>query len=345
MREIFIICLIIFLVIPFNPLYAANKNIITLSEGLRIATENNRLIKIALTEKDITYEDTIIARSKLFPNVNANISQTFLSNQPGARMDTKQVFTSEKSYLSYGINVYQNIFSFGENKSRYEASKSFLEAKKLNIDLVRNIVALEFINAYFDTLESEKLIAVAQKEVERLESHLNVARNLFSEGVITKNDLLQAQVRLSDASQRLLTLKNIRSINASRINNILSMPLNAEVIVEDISVNFVEELMPINNAWDIAERQRIEIGIIDKEIKALEFEEIARKSDYLPKFFVQAGYNYIENRYQLHEESWSIIMGANLNIFSGGSTKAEVSKVKYKRERDFLNKEVNLLMT
>ncbi|WP_333652240.1 TolC family protein [Dissulfurispira sp.] len=28
-------------------------------------------------------------------------------------------------------------------------------------------------------------------------------------------------------------------------------------------------------------------------------------------------------------------MGANLNIFSGGSTKAEVSKVRYKRERLF----------
>jgi len=69
-------------------------------------------------------------------------------------------------------------------------------------------------------LESEKMIAVAQKEVERLESHLNVARNLFNEGVITKNDLLQAGVRLSDARQRLLTFRNARAINASRINNI-----------------------------------------------------------------------------------------------------------------------------
>jgi outer membrane protein TolC len=330
MREILIICVIV-IIIPFNILHAED-NKITLFEGLRIATENNRLVRIAFHEKDISYEDTIIARSKLFPTISANISQTFLSNQPGAHMGAQQVFTAEKSYLSYGINAFQNIFSFGENIFRYEASKSFFDAKKLNIDLIKNIIALSFINAYFDTLESEKMIEVAQKEVERLESHLSVARSLFSEGVITKNDLLQAEVRLSDARQRLLTLKNMRAVNVAKINNIMSMPLNSDIILEDVFIDFVEKSMSIDNAFEMAQRQRIEISIIDKEINALEFEEIAKKSDYLPKFFVQAGYNYTENRYQLHEDNWSLIMGANLNIFSGGGTKAEVSKIRYKKD-------------
>jgi outer membrane protein TolC len=91
--------------------------------------------------------------------------------------------------------------------------------------------------------------------------------------------------------------------------------------------------MAIENAWAFAEKQRIEVSIIDQELKAAGFEETVKKSDYFPKFFVQGGYNYAENRYQLHEDNWSLIMGVNLNIFSGGSTKAEVSKARYKRER------------
>ncbi|WP_333652244.1 TolC family protein [Dissulfurispira sp.] len=130
MSAIFISCVLILAIIPFNLLHAEdNKNIITLSEGLKIATENNRLVKIAFSERDISYEDTIISRSKLLPNINANMSQTFLSRQPGAHMGTQQVYTSERDYLSYGINAYQSIFSFGENISRYEASKSILDAK------------------------------------------------------------------------------------------------------------------------------------------------------------------------------------------------------------------------
>lgn len=335
MKRIFIVlCVFVMGFVPFGKSFAGDTaGLITISEGLRIATENNRLVKIAFRERDISYEDTIISHSKLLPTINANMNQTFLSRQPGAHMGPQQVYTSERSYLSYGINAYQSIFSFGADRSQYEASKTFLDAKKLNVDLVKNIVALDFVNTYFDTLETEKMIAVARKEVERLESHLNVARHLFNEGVITKNDLLQAEVRLSDARQRLLTFENTRAISASRINNILSRPLSSEVNVEDVHINPFRESMSIADAWTTAEKQRIEVSIIDRELKALEFEEVVKKSGYLPKFFVQGGYNYTENRYQLHEDNWSFVMGASLNIFSGGSTKADVSKVRYRRDR------------
>lgn len=140
-------------------------------------------------------------------------------------------------------------------------------------------------------------------------------------------------MRLSDARQRLLTFKNIRSINASRLNSILSRPLNSEIIIEDVQINPVREFMPIDNAWAIADKNHIELSILDKELKAVELEEVTKKSDYFPKFFVQGGYNYTENRYQLCDDNWSLIISTNLRLFSGGSTKAEVLKVRYKREK------------
>ncbi|MBI5213753.1 MAG: TolC family protein [Nitrospirae bacterium] len=308
---------------------------LSLSDGLRLATENNRLIKISFRERDMSHEDTLIARSRMLPNVNATISQTFLSNQPGARLGAQNLYTSERNYLSYGINAYQTLFSFGADTSRYEASKSIFDAKKLGIDLTKNIVALNFITAYFDLLETEKMFAVSKREVERLESHRLVAKNLFNEGVITKNDLLQAEVRLSDAKQRMLTLKNLRAIGASRINNILSRPLNTAVEVEDAPLNAIsgDRLPALEKAWTNAENQRVEFGIIDREIKAAELEETVKRSDYFPKLFAQGGYNYAENRYQLQEDNWSIVMGVNFNLFSGGSTKAEVSKVRHRKEQ------------
>ena len=314
---------------------SAQAEILSLSEGLGIATENNRLIKISFRERDMSYEDTLIARSRMFPSVNATINQTFLSNQPGARLGAQDVYTSERNYLSYGINAYQTLFSFGGDSSRHEASMSILDAKKLGIDLTKNIVALNFVTAYFDLLETEKMLVVSKKEVERLESHRTVAKNLFNEGVITKNDLLQAEVRLSDAKQRMLTLKNLRAIGASRINNILSRPLNTAIEVEDVPLNAIsgDKLPALEKAWTNAENQRLELGIIDREIKTMELEETVKRSDYFPKLFAQGGYNYAENRYQLQEDNWSIVMGINLNLFSGGSTKAEVSKVRHRKEQ------------
>lgn len=308
------------------------SRIITISEGLRLATDNNRFIKIASFNKDIASADTLVAKSKLLPSLNASFSQTYLSHQPRALFDSQTAFLSQKDYLSYGINVYQTIYDFGANSSHYEASRTFLDVTKLDLVRIRNLVALDFINTYFDLLETEKMILVSQKEAERLEAHLKVAQSLYTEGVITKNDLLQAEVMLSDAKQRLLTMKNRRSTNASKMNNILARPINAEVQVIEVPMN-ASEALELEKAWKTAETERSEIKIIDHELKILNLQETAAKSEYYPKLFAQGGYNFTENRYQFPEGNWSLVLGMNLNLFSGGSTKAEVSKVIYRREQ------------
>lgn len=323
-----------FLVLSFfsNCFAEDTARIITISEGLRLATDNNRLIKIASFNKDIASADTLVAKSKLLPSLNASFSQTYLSHQIGALFDSQTAFLSQKDYLSYGINVYQTIYDFGANISRYEASKTFLDVTKLDLLRIRNLVALYFINTYFDLLETEKMILVSQKEVERFEAHLKVAQSLYTEGVITKNDLLQAEVMLSDVKQRLLTVKNRRSTHASKMNNILARPINAEVQVIDTPMN-ASEALELEKAWKTAETERSEIKIIDHELKILNLQETAAKSEYYPKLFAQGGYNFTENRYQFPEGNWSLVLGMNLNLFSGGSTRAEVSKVIYRREQ------------
>ena len=334
MKVFAIIFILPFLALSFfsNCFAEDTERIITISEGLRLATDNNRLIKIASFNKDIASADSLVAKSKLLPSLNASISQTYLSHQPGAHFDSQTAFLSQKDFLSYGINVYQTIYDFRANVSRYEASKTVLDVTKLDLVRIRNLVALDFINTYFDLLETEKMILVAQKEVERFEEHLKVAQSLYTEGVITKNDLLQAEVMLSDARQRLLTMKNMRSTNASKMNNILARPINAEVRVIDVPMD-VSEALELEKAWKTAETERSEIMIIDHELKILDLQETATKSEYYPKLFAQGGYNFTENRYQFPQGNWSMVLGMNVNLFSGGSTKAEVSKVIYRREQ------------
>ena len=315
-----------------NHCLADDNNVITLPEGLRRATDNNHLIKIASISKDIASADTSAARSGLLPSINASLNQTYLASQPGARFGSVKAFLAEKDSLSYGINIYQTIYDFGANLSRYEASKTVLDVTKLDIVRIKNLVALDFINAYFDLLETEKMVLVAQEEAERFESHLKVAQSLYDEGVITRSDLLQAEVMLSDAKQRLLTMKNRRSFNSSNINNILARPIYAPVQVVDVPTG-TSEVVELEKAWDMAEKERSEIKIIDNQLRVLDFQETAARSGYYPTLFAQGGYNYKENRYEFPSENWSLILGVNLNVFSGGSTKAEVSKVLYQRQQ------------
>jgi outer membrane protein TolC len=156
------ICLLLFFFkILFSPIVSADisyADVLTLSEGLRIATENNRLIRITQREEAVSEADILLARARLLPSINASLAQTFLAHRPEAIFGSQIVPMSEKDYLSYSLNIQQTLYDFRGNASHYDASKLIFETKKFDTKRVRNLVAIEFGLIYFDLLESEKMI-------------------------------------------------------------------------------------------------------------------------------------------------------------------------------------------
>jgi len=308
--------------------------VLTLPQGLRLAQEGSRMIKINQEQEKISEGDSLIAKSALLPTINASANQTFFAKQPFAVFGPVTVPTSEKNFPSYSLSIQQLLYDFGGTISRFRSSKAILETRKLDTIRVRNFVSLDFALVYFDLLESEKLVLVAESEVRTLEAHLRDAKNLYENGVITKNDLLQAEVRLSDARQKVLNTRNLGAINASRLNTVLSRSLNTDVQVMD--VEFAHSGYPVldrGKAFEVAVQVRPEVRIMVETMNALDLEETSRKAEYYPKFFAGASYDYVDNRYLLHEANASLVLGMSLNLFSGGSTRAELIKTEYRRRQ------------
>jgi outer membrane protein len=304
---------------------------LTLPEGLKAVTAENRLIKIKQQDALISEADTLVARASLLPRIDGSFTRNYTSEQPGVRLGPSAAAnTAEQTFYTYSLTLQQILFDFKGIYSQYEASRRILETKQLDTRRTRNYVALQFSLAYFDLLESEKMVVVSDREKERLEAHLKTAKDLYAEGVITKNDLLQAEVRLSDATQRFLTAGNRRRINVSRLNNLLVRPLSSSLEVEDPGREEVEAI-PLETVFQKAETDRYEVKIVDTTFQALNLQETARKAEYLPRFFFQGGYNFSENKYLLEEGMWSGILGMQINLFGGGSTKAQLSKLSYQK--------------
>lgn len=316
------------LFLSISPRGAASAELLTLPQGLKIVNEDSRLLKIMRQQELISEADTLIVKAKMLPEMNALLDQTFLAHQPAAIFGPQTVPISNKGYYAYSLAVQQTLYDFRGNASKYEASKAILETKRLDTKRVRNLVAVEFALIYFDLLDSEKRIVVAEKEAERLEAHLRDAQNLYAEGVITKNDLLQTEVRLSDARQRLVSARNLRAINGSRLNSALARPLSADSRVVDITEIPGEYVAPeLEKAWEAALKYRPEMQIADETLRSLDLETVSTKSEYYPKFFAAGGYDFTQNRYQVYEGNWQMTLGMSLNIFKGGSTKAALAKI------------------
>jgi outer membrane protein TolC len=305
---------------------------LTLLDGLRIVTEENRVVRIKQQEERMSRADTAIARSRLLPSVNASYGQTFLEHQPGLRAGSLTAETGERSFYTYQLVVQQILYDFGGVTSLYQAAKLMEDTKRLDTIRTRNGVALTFSTLYFDVLESEKMITVAEREIESLASHEHVARDLLQSGLITRNDLLQAEVRLADAQRKLLDARNMRKINEARVNSMLTRPLGTPIEVVEVTRPYAEP-PPYEGAAEAAEKNRPELQIVDATLKALGYEERARRSEYFPKVLAQGERDYTKNKYLTYEENMGVSFSMSLNLWSGGSTRAELEKARLAQSR------------
>ena len=111
--------------------------------------------------------------------------------------------------FAYGsIGVYQTLYDFGRRSSRKEQALNRESAAASGISAVRQDISLQVITGYYAILQSLKLVDAARDEIAQREQHLKMATTLHEEGVTTRNDLLQAEVKLVGSRQKLLAVNN-----------------------------------------------------------------------------------------------------------------------------------------
>jgi outer membrane protein len=296
---------------------------LTLEEGLKIVAETGRDIKIARSDEEVARNSVSLARSPWLPQVNVYGNETWLRYQPTARFNTVIAPTAQDQFFTYGVTANQLLYDFGKTSSSIDAAKYDLKAREIATQRARNRSALDFILAYYDLLEADKLLQVAAEEVKQYEEHKRDAELRYSAGVVTKNEVLQADVTLADSRQRYLTSDNLRSLRASRIDSLLLRPLNDAVQPEEVRTS-PSAGITLEAAWTAAEAQSPEIQVLDAGIRSKEEGINSTRAEYFPTFFLSGGYQYQENEFQVYPRNWSLIAGMNFNLFDGGATSARV---------------------
>ncbi|HEY6011263.1 MAG TPA: TolC family protein [Nitrospirota bacterium] len=318
MKRPVVLFLLIMLLIP------GIVHALTLEEGLKIVAATGRDASIARSNEEAARSGISVARAAWLPKVDAYGYETWLRYEPAAKFGPTPVVTAQDKYLTYGVTATQLLYDFGRTSSAISAAQYGTQAREIETMRVKNRAAMEFIIAYYDLLESEKMLTVAGEEVQRYEAHKQDADARYGAGVVTKNEVLQADVTLADALQRYLSADNLRSIRASRINSQLLRPLSEPIQTEETTTTFVSGIT-LDAATTAAEADSPEMKILDASIKAKEESISAVQAEYLPTFYLSGGYQYQENEHMVHEDNWSLIAGVTVNLLSGGSTRARAS--------------------
>ena len=155
-----------------------------------------------------------------------------------------------------------------------------------------------------------------------------MAQVLFEEGVVTRNDVLQADVRLASARQKKLTVTNKRENGWLRLNFLTgSEPAFRGELDETATLDSrvaIETGHP-EKRHDIKAQQRV--------LEARDFEVREYRENYLPEIYTRLGMDYVQNDKVREQVVFSASLGVRINLFDGFASDAAHEKAVKQRSK------------
>jgi outer membrane protein TolC len=246
---------------------------------------------------------------------------------------------TSKDLFNFNSVINQPIFAGGSIRSNYRIEKYGVDISKGDVETVRRDIVLQVRVGYFNILTAEKFVDVAKQALKQFEAQLEVSKAFFEVGIIPKNDLLQAEVRLANARQALVKAENDLALAKSQFNIFLRRDINEPLSVVDI-LEYKPSVLRLDDSLDEALRHRPELKNAELRVEqAKESVKIAR-SGYLPTIGLSGYYGRFSDEFSLYgdlsSDRWTVEALATFNLFDWGKTAYKVgeSKVKVTQAED-----------
>lgn len=293
---------------------------LSLQECLEKAHGNNPALKSAAWDSRIAGEGSRTASAASYPRLDVNAGYTLQLEPQAVKIGGITAETQEPDFAFAGVAATYTLYDFGRRDARIRQAGAITEAAAEGYLSGKADVTLQVIKAYFGILESDRLIQAADEEVTQITEHRRVAQVLFEEGVVTRNDVLQADVRLASAVQKRMATVNARE-NGWLLLNFLtgSDPgfrgeLDEAAALSGAGRDTAASGGTPDNRHDIKAQKLT--------LEAREFEVRGNRENYIPEIYTRLGADYIQNDKVREQTIFSATLGIRVNLFDGYAARA-----------------------
>ncbi|MGA1845925.1 TolC family protein [Deferribacter abyssi] len=282
--------LFLFMMLPICSVYA-----LTLEEAVNKTLKNNFYLQSKQKEVNSKKYEIKAASAAKYPSLFFSATYTLLDEKKTQPFTTpffsEKITMSEKEYFDIFTGVKINLYTGGlissnikTKKLEYESSKSILSEEQLKI-------IFKTKKAYLDILRLYSSKKIAEDYVKSLTSHLNDTKLMYDQGLVPYIDILQTEVKLSEAKQKLTTITNNIKVAKSHLSTLMGEKLNDNYHVESLNYNIPNKL-PVDQLYNIAEKNRPILQSLKTQIKVADQIITATKSQFKPKIYLIGGYKY-----------------------------------------------------
>ncbi len=180
----------------------------------------------------------------------------------------------------------QPIFMGGALLNNYKFTKLGVDYSAIQYQVNTQDLILDVIEAYYELVQAQKLLDVAEQSIRALEALRDQTRQFYQRGIVAKADLLSTEGQLAQAKiQRMQSITEIRR-QKGQLSFLLRYPQETPIeVVQDI--DYRPNTYRIPEIYSIAAVNRLEIRQANISIEQATTQLKASQADLMPAVSLQ----------------------------------------------------------
>ncbi|MCF8466271.1 MAG: TolC family protein [Sneathiella sp.] len=318
---------------------ADDDPLLTLDEALSIAKAQNPQVRNADIQIDVAGEQTAAARTKQYPQLNANVRgfHNFVDNaytfQEGSLgtvggdpvpSSNVSIGTTNGFSTHYSLTATQPLADLYEIGLNVDKLKTQQDIARQQSRQTRQSVSLQVKQLYYQILSDESAIAASESSVQFNEELVKILKDNVAQKTELEYQLLNGEAQLASARHQLLSQQNDMLTSKQQLNTLLGREISTPFSVTPANASPALQYDPVS-ASEAALSQRPETEEARLQVKAAETELEIQKSGYLPEVNLVASYGRAENTNFLPDESMYVGLMAKWEFFTWGRNGNQVT--------------------
>lgn len=236
------------------------------------------------------------------------------------------------------VSLNQNIFDGFATSSEVNRQKATVNSRSFSVLNISETTALNVVQAYLDVLQRQEYVHLAQDDLANHERIYDQIRLRTDQGVGRSGDLMQAEARLAQARNNLLTEQtNLEDANTTFMSVTGEAPENLSL------PESIDAFLPtsLEDAKRTMESNSPLLKSANADIEAAHQQYEASKSTFYPRVDVALSRSVANDTdtTRAHSEEWQAMVKMHYNLYQGGSDKAAMESRAYlqKQAQDIRN--------
>jgi outer membrane protein TolC len=327
------------LILPLGAL--AQKRPLTLDEAIAAGLETSPGLHASRMKVESSAAKSREIAAARLPSVKFGGGYTRLSEVPPFEVtlpiSPNPIVVSQNYFNNFNLRlgVQQPLFT-GFRLQAGEGSARMLErsaGQDLEKDRADFIFAVK--SAYWGLARAREFETVIDETIRQVQEHLKDVRAFFEQGLLTKNDVLRAELELSNAEIIRIDARNAAEVALTSLDSLIGLPLDTDVA---LTTSAESQAARIPAAADTpagaVPADRPDLRAAEFRIKASELTVKTARAGFYPQVVLSGNYYYLRPNARFmpardeFKGTWDVSLSVSFDIWNWGQTKNQTEQAK-----------------